>query len=1626
MLSPVLPKRRAFNLSIAAVALLLASATSALANEPPSPNPDHYTVHGIFSTPLDSPPYGVLKNDTDPDGDFLSCVFSAVNTTVGTALIFANGRVDFIAASGKTGSATVPYTVCDTRGLCADSTVTFDVINQAPAATPDDYTFHRRFDSELIDSAPPFGVLRNDSDPDGDPLSCVPKQVFDPLGTANIFANGRVTFIPNPGQTGDTTITYTVCDNLGLCSEGTVAFHVLNEAPDAQNDTYPVRSMVFATPFENPWGALKNDSDVEGDPLLLTFSRVDFPQGTGLVFATGQVNFVRNDNYRSFSGSLNMQYTLCDDLGACSQATVTFLLIGLGENNGGCGRCNESVGSPVKVSNGNMYLQQNDYHVAGVEALSISRTYNSDSQTVGLFGRGWSTQYDEAVTGYDQNLLSFLQSDGRVVYFSRPATSDDAFTDLIGDYHARVSKDSSGSTLTLKDGGSKRFNLSGKLVSASDRNGNTISLSYDANGLLSAVTDPFGRVLTINTNASGLVTAISDGLGIIATYAYGNAGELLSVTYADNSAYNFSYDGNLRLTAVTDALGDVLEAHSYDALGRAITSEKQGGVDRYSLNYLSDTETEVTDGLGHVTKYTFDTSKGRNVVTRVEGLCSCGGGGGSQVQTWTFDDQLNVTAITDALGHTLSYTYDADGNQLTATDASGTVTYTYNEFGEILTRTNQLGAISTNTYDAAGNLSTVTNALGKMSKVTYDVHGMPLTVTDARGKVTTFVYDATGNLAKRTDALNHSTEFAYDARGRLLSSTNALGNMTSFSYDAFGRVNLVTRADGTTMTYEYDLAGRRIAVIDAKGNRSTSTYDAAYRLTSQTDAAGQTNTYAYDVMSNLVSTTDALGRVINYEYDEFNRLEKTIYPPATAGAPRLFEALHYDQGGNVIERIDTAGRVTTYSYDDSNRVTSSTDAANQTTQFEYDALSRMTALVDALNQRYRFNYDPIGRLRKMHRGQDVMSFTYDAVGNRKTRTDYNGAVTEYTYDAVNRLKTILYPDSSSVSYTYDKLSRLQTATNETGTVNFDYNRMNRLTTATDVFGQVVTYNYDANGNRTKLSLNNAVVGTYKYDAIDRLTKILDAAGATFTFDYDAANRLTQKKAPNNVKTAYQYDGLDRLTRLLDTKGVNSLADRQYQYNDAGQITQIAEPTLVRNFAYDAVDRLTAVSYSNPALPTETYAYDGTGNRTSSQNGAYGYQKFNRLVSTASATYSSDANGNLISKTDATGTTQFVWDFENRLRQVTLPNGASVNYKYDALGRRIQRAPSLGVAANFVYDGQEVIRDVNTNGSTVDYVNGPGVDNKLRLNDSRLNGPLYFMQDQLGSTTALTNASGAVSAQVSYDSFGNPITGTNLTRYTYTGREYDTDTGLYYYRARWYDAKLGRFISEDPIGFAGGVNQFRYVGNNPMNITDPSGLFNEDVHYYLTYFIASKFSCFTADEARLIADADQSTDDNDETSPQPGFTIIPVIWGVIPNKFAQHKNAEFHAFNPGNHVFMNSHWKDACSGKANYVGMGRLLHYLQDTFSHGGFENPVIGQTGFNGVDPPIIGGLVVDNTNWDISKSADMARNTLFALLEFAKHKDCNCSFQDMNTWWPQVAEFLRTSNSRKERKREILDVPLR
>lgn len=245
---------------------------------------------------------------------------------------------------------------------------------------------------------------------------------------------------------------------------------------------------------------------------------------------------------------------------------------------------------------------------------------------------------------------------------------------------------------------------------------------------------------------------------------------------------------------------------------------------------------------------------------------------------------------------------------------------------------------------------------------------------------------------------------------------------------------------------------------------------------------------------------------------------------------------------------------------------------------------------------------------------------------------------------------------------------------------------------------------------------------------------------------------------------------------------------------------------------------------SPFFP-RSYSFDAVGNRLSSLGlSPYQYNSSNQLTSLPSATYAYDSNGNTTSKTDSTGTSGFTWDYENRLTSVTLPSGSgTVTFKYDPFGRRIQKSSLLGTTS-YLYDEANLIEEMDNAGSALArYTQNLGVDTPLSM--VRSGAASYYELDGLGSVTSLSNSTGALVNTYIYDSFGklSASTGTVTNPFQYTAREFDPETGLCEYRARYYDQNVGRFSSEDPIRFKAGTNFYVYVGNNATNRTDPDGM-----------------------------------------------------------------------------------------------------------------------------------------------------------------------------------------------------------
>lgn len=508
--------------------------------------------------------------------------------------------------------------------------------------------------------------------------------------------------------------------------------------------------------------------------------------------------------------------------------------------------------------------------------------------------------------------------------------------------------------------------------------------------------------------------------------------------------------------------------------------------------------------------------------------------------------------------------------------------------------------------------------------------------------------------------------------------------------------------------------------------------------------------------------------------------------------------------GDLVSITDPVGAVTRRWVDSEGRVLSVTDALGRRIRYEYDALNQVTRVRDALGGARVFTYDANGNLltvtdprggvtsysynsmdRPVSRTDPLLqqeSYQYDGNGNLTRVTDRKGQITAFSYDALNRRLQATYADGASTTYTWDGGNRLWgVADTVSGTISLTYDNLDRLTVEQTEQG-TVSYTCDAAGRRTGMTVAGQPAVTYGYDNADRLTTITQGT-ANVTVAYDTADRPTSLTLPNNIVLAYSYDRASQLMGITYRLGSSQLGDLPYTY-DANR-----NRTSVGGF----------------------FARTGVPATLSSAT----YNANNQLTAWGGTTLTYDNNGNLLSD----GTNTYTWNARNQLTSIS--GGTTASFQYDGLGRRTRKVVS-GATTDLLYDGVNPVQELSGGTPTANLLLGLCIDAYLGRTDSA--GTRYLLTDGLGSTIALTDSTGALLTRYTYEPFGKTTTSgpANSNPYQYTGRESD-GTGLYYYRARYYHPTFQRFISEDPIGFAGGdVNLYAYVWNSPTNYTDPSG------------------------------------------------------------------------------------------------------------------------------------------------------------------------------------------------------------
>lgn len=879
-------------------------------------------------------------------------------------------------------------------------------------------------------------------------------------------------------------------------------------------------------------------------------------------------------------------------------------------------------------------------------------------------------------------------------------------------------------------------------------------------------------------NSSGRLTSMTDTNSNTVTLSY-TGNNLTSVTDAVGRSLIFTYDVSGRITRVTDPLGRIWN-YSYVGIGvLSQVTDPLGGVTNYTYTG-SGRLTAITDKRGNIIKQiTYDTV-GRVTDQKFADQ-------GIEHYDYTLSGaQVTSVKITDSLGRVETKRFNLSGYVMDYTDAFGQHAHVERNMGTNLPTsiTGPCGCTEGSyEYDDRGNLTKSTDRLGNVKRMEYEPVFNKLTrMTDELGHFTTYGYDARGNMTSMTDALGRTTSYAYDANGELVSITDPLGHVKQLAYDAQGNITSVKDALNDTTTFEYDLVGRLTAVVDPLGRRATFTYDSLDRIITLTDPAGATTTLGYDPNGNLTSFINALNKRWNSVYDSKDRLISTTDP--LGRVMRRF----YDKEDQLTSQVSPSGRTTRYAYDARGLMTSMTTPLGFVTRYEYDNQKNLKTLTDARGNVTTFGYDELYRLaEQLDPLGHSTRYVYDAASNVTQRVDRLGRSTTYTYDALNRPTRIQYADAT-VNYTYDTAYRLMHVDDtQSGAIDWIYDNADRLLSETTPQG-VVSYTYNAASQRSSMTAADRPPVNYTYDSAGRL-KTIAQTSETFTYSYDTLSRVASLQRPNGVRTDYAYDNVYRLARLTHTNALNqALEDFQYSYNNDDEIEAI-----------NSLASATLLPTAKAATPADAA---------------------NRIVQFGAASYDFDLEGHTTSRNEEPTVTNFGWDARGRLVHLTLSNGKAVVFGYDTLGRRIDRTEGAATI-DFIHDGNDVVLDRVTGGATVDYLNGPTIDSKLRQT-SAATGALYFLQDHLGSTSALTAASGNVVEQKQYEAFGDSL-GSPLTRYGYTGRERDAATNLIFYRARWYDPQQGRFLSEDPIGQAGGMNLYAYVAGDPLNLTDPRGL-----------------------------------------------------------------------------------------------------------------------------------------------------------------------------------------------------------
>ena len=685
--------------------------------------------------------------------------------------------------------------------------------------------------------------------------------------------------------------------------------------------------------------------------------------------------------------------------------------------------------------------------------------------------------------------------------------------------------------------------------------------SYDSDGNIVSKTDPLGNATHYNYDVLGNLSSLINSDGNETKYEYDSLGNLVKITYCDNTFETFVYDANGNTISATNTYGQTVYM-AYDKVGRMISKTyENGGMEKYKYDAVGNIiETENADGA--VTRYEYD-AMGRNI------------------------------AVTDAYENRTEYEYDMDDNITKVTDAKGNVfKYEYDLKGNCTKQIMPDDGTTVYVYDARGRMTKKTDAEGNSTEYEYDNAGNLIKLTDALGNCTSYQYDERGNLTEITDALGSKTKYEYDSMSRMTKEINATGAFRTYEYNGSGNITKFTDFSGNITEYVYDDIGRLEKKI-VNGEQTLYNYEDEEgsdtdRIVSVTDKNGTVH-YSYDNDGRIISKTDTNQVTVGYEYTLSGKVKKITTPYGST-------SYQYDLLERLVRVVDHNGNITVYAYDSLGNRTSLTYANGIKMQYTYDVCSHLIQeeIVDSnenIIKKYIYRRDKNG-----------YPVSVEEVSSDSTLK------TEYEYDAAGKLtKETMQNASGSIAtvYTYDavgnRLSKLVTSAGDiTGITEHDSSQVNALITYTynanhqlikEVCGANETvYTYDLNGNLVSVS-NAGSYEQYEYNSQNKLSKYYSSDGNIYTYTYDyEGNRTGKSDGTDEIK--YIVDSTGELSYVLAETNGNGVLSKYYTRGT--ELISMEKAAQILYYLFDGHGSVIGLSGSMGNV-SDTYRYDAYGN-----------------------------------------------------------------------------------------------------------------------------------------------------------------------------------------------------------------------------------------------------------------------------------------------------------------------------------------------------------------------------------------------------------------------------------------------